>query len=453
MVRMLHIKEQNRRIFVGLAVFILVLLQIPVKAAGIPSGTPENSKLTITNDITVTGDGDFVIWCRDIDMYRNYIEDIYAQYNSEISERITYVTFWSSEEFNTNLLEILDDPADPLYPDLVLVDISYYPYELLNPGYLLTADDLGITEEDMSQMFPFAVESFRDNNGDIRGFCTNASISGFHLRADLAEEYLGTTDPEELHDRYFSNPKTMLAAARRIWLESNGMVSLFPGYDDLCAGGMYIGKDDFWYDDNGVLMDEVTVARIARLTMAFDRFTFGYDSWSWDWIEAMDGDGVNSRAVIAYSGAPWFSYVLNTDSWYDNAIVVEGINPSTWGGNAFLVPAECSDVDLAADIIRTLTCNEEAMSQMYEMSYDFINNVNVMNEVSGSDYVNNTNMAYVNILENNPEIHIRQYDSEINQLFREYLGNYSPQGISDSLSLAGDFLNEIAELHPELRTQ
>lgn len=108
----------------------------------------------------ISGDGDFVIWYRS-SLIETWITDIYAAGQSDILDRITFVSYYDYNEFLTDLEEILSEPDDSLYPDLIFLEPDY-AIGIMETGALLSAEDLGITETDMSNMFPYTIENGTD---------------------------------------------------------------------------------------------------------------------------------------------------------------------------------------------------------------------------------------------------------------------------------------------------
>lgn len=348
----------KRSLLALLAVFLFVFTGMTVLGAELMPGM-------------VTGDGDFVIWYI-TPSAETWITDIYAAGQSDILDRITFVMYYDINEFLADLEAIMPYSEDPLYPDLIFWEPDY-AVGFQGVETLLSAKDLGITEADMSNMFPYTIANGTDAQGEIRTFYCTASPGAYQVRADLAKQYLGTSDPTELHDLYFSDWKKMMAAARRVYLKSGGMVSLLPGYGDL-YGGLAMPEQEFsWVDGNNIPADAAQIARMMRLSGGFEEYSLGTVQWSMEWINAMSGDGTRTPAAIAFAGSPWFTGYCLTDSWLNNTIIVEGPVDFQWGGTGLAATVGCSDIDFAADIIRTLCCDTDAMTQMAGDG-EFVNN-------------------------------------------------------------------------------
>lgn len=437
-------KKKNgwkRSLLAMLAVFLFVFTKITALGAELTPGM-------------ISGNGDFVIWYRS-SMLPTLITDIYAAGQSDILARITFVAYYDTDTFLTDLETILQYPEDPLYPDLIFLEPDYAA-KIMETEAFLSAEDLGITEMDMSNMFPYTIDNGTDAQGEIRTFYCVVSPGAYQVRADLAEAYLGTSNSAELYDRYFCDWKKMMAAARKVYMESGGMVALIPGYGEL-YGGLAMPRQDFsWVDENNMPADAAQIAQMMRLSRGFERYSLGTKQWSIEWMDAMSGDGVQTPAAIAYAGSPWFTGFCLTDSWLNNTVIVQGPADFQWGGNGFAATAGCSDVSFAADIIRTLCCDVDAMTEM-AAGGEFVNNREAL--VRGGAlgygkcaYLCNQSQdlfqVYRPLAEDTSGNHLTAYDSEIREMYHYSLEQYITQGggMEESIELGEELRDALEEM-------
>lgn len=379
----------------------------------------------------VSGDGDFVIWYRSPEA--ESLIDLYADGQSDILDRITLVSFYDYSTYLSDLEAILTDPENPLYPDLIFLEPDYAGV-FLEGETLLSAEDLEVTATDMIHMFPFTIDNGKDSQGEIRTFYATAAPGAYQVRADLAQKYLGTSDPTELHERYFSDWKKMMAAARTVYIKSEGMVALFPGYWEL-YGGLAMPEQDFsWTDQNNAPADAAQIARMMRISFGFERYTLGTQQWSMEWMDAMSGDGVRTPAAIAYAGSPWFTAYCLMDNWKTNTVIVEGPADFQWGGLGMAATAGCSDVDFATDIIRTLCCNTDVMTEMASGG-NFVNNQEALYGArelgyGDCDYLRGQDLfeAYLPVAEDTAGNTLTPYDLEIRDMYLYSLKEYIEWG-------------------------
>ena len=86
-----------------------------------------------------------------------------------------------------------------------------------------------------------------DADGNVRSVLAG-NTRCFQVRADLAEKYLGTTDPADLAEK-FKDPDTIIATAEEVNEASGGKCKLFSGYDEIkrmLTGSRTVG----FYDEN-----------------------------------------------------------------------------------------------------------------------------------------------------------------------------------------------------------
>lgn len=403
---------------------------------------------------TVSGSGDFVIWTKS-SIAEMWITEIYAG-QSDILDRITFVDYSGTylDEFFEDLEAVLPDPEDPLFPDIIFLEPDYAPKF---QEAFLSAEDLGITQADMSNMFPYTIDNGTDSQGAVRTFYITAEPGAYQVRADLAERYLGTSDPEELHDLYFSDWKKMMATARRVYRESNGMVALLPGYGELYAGQAMTEQDFSWVDKNNIPADAEQIARMMRFTQGFEKYTLGTEQWSMAWMDAMSGDGVRTQAAIAFAGSPWFTGYCLTESWYNNTVIVQGPVDFQWGGNGLAATTGCSDISFAADIIRTLCCDTDAMTQLAGLG-EYVNNREAIDSASGLGYGKcdflfaqdkDLFQAYLPLAENNTEGDcLTAYNYEMDDLYFMNLEQYITQGggMEESMQMGEEIREALEEM-------
>lgn len=402
----------------------------------------------------INGNGDFVIWyCSSL--AETWITDVFAADQSDILDRITLVQYYDTSDFLTDLETIQSEPGDSLYPDLIFLE-PYYAAQIMETQGLLSADDLGITQADMSNMFPYTIDNGTDEQGNVRVFFCSAAPGAFQVRADLAAVYLGTRDPEQLHDLYFSDWKKMMATARRVYIESDGMVSLIPGYMELYAGLAMPVQDFSWVDENNVLVDAAQIARMMRFSQGLDRYTPGATQWDIEWMDLMNGDGVDTPAAIAYAGTAWFTGYCLGDGWLNNAIIIEGPADFQWGGQGIAATAGCSDVDLAAEIIKTLCCDADAMAEM-TADGELVNNREALENASAlgygeCDYLYHRNQdlfqTYLPLAENTAGNQLTAYSSKIRDLYLYSLQQYinGNGGMEESIERGEEIRDALEEM-------
>ncbi len=330
-------------------------------------------------DNEVAGDSSaedaFVVWGWNTDI-QNILNNCFAEDYADDYSRIVFVNTGGSDYYQQKLDEILEDPDNELYPDMMGLEIDYVQ-KYVQSGYLLSLDSIGITDEDLANQYEFnKVVCTNQADGLQYASFWQATPGCWQLRADLCEKYLGTTDPDELQ-AMFATWEDVEATAAIIHEASGGYCELLSGYDDLFR--VYSNnRTSGWYDENDVIqIDEQITAYFEEAKTFYDNgWTYATTQWSADWYANMDGDGETSNAALVYTGCPWFTYwSLTGEAWQDgNTILIAGPQSFYWGGTGLAVTVGCSDTELAAELIRYITCDTESMVKIAEMNSDYLNN-------------------------------------------------------------------------------
>ena len=334
-------------------------------------------------DNEITGDASkkdaFVIWAWNTDFVT--LEDLLTAKYPELKDRLVFVNCGGSNYYQDKIDALLDDPDNELYPDLMLLEVGYVQ-KYVQSDYLTSLSDLGITADDTKDQFKYNIELGSDKDGTQKASFWQATPGCIQIRADLAEKYLGTTDQAQL-EQMFSSWDSILEAARKVNDASGGKVKLFSGYDDLKYIYLNGARKVGWYDDKDVIqMDDAMVEYMDYAKTLYDEdLTFNTTMWGTDWAALKDGDGDKSEACIAFAGCPWYTYWCLTDTWDKNTILVDAPVQFYWGGTGLAATKECSDKDVAAQIIKATTCDSEFMTDIYKANGDFVNNQTAINDI------------------------------------------------------------------------
>ena len=314
----------------------------------------------------------FYIWTWNTD-YQKILDEVLPKYLSEEQvSRIQIVNVGDSNIYQDKIDAILADPSNEQYPDIMLLEVGYVQ-KYVQSGQLMKAADLGITAEDMSNMYDYNLKLGSDANGDAYALFWQATPGCWQIRTDLAEKYMGTTDPAELQEKLSTWDK-VIEVSKSVNEQSGGKVKLLSGADDLkyvfCNGA----RTSAWYDaDDNIVIDDA-VKTYFELSKKLDGLTFDTKMWSTDWAALKDGDGEETEACIAFTGCPWYTYWCLTDTWSDNSVLIQGPQAFYWGGTGLAATANCSDKELARQIIYYTTCNTESMVAINTANGDYVNN-------------------------------------------------------------------------------
>ena len=347
------------------------------------SAVPAFAEEAETPDNEITGDSSaedaFVIWGWNDDI-KKILDGPFKEAYPDDYKRIVFVNTGGSDYYQGKLDPMLDDTSNELYPDLMGLEVDYVQ-KYVNSDWVKSVADLGITEDDYKNMYKYDLDLGTDADGNVRALFWQATPGCYQVRADLAEKYLGTTDPAAIAEK-FKDLDTILATAKEVNDASGGKCKLFSGYDELKRSLTNYRSQGF-YDDNDVITldDNITTYLETAKKLYDDDLTYNTDQWSADWYANMDGDGESSNAALAYMGCPWFTYWCLSDTWKENTILVPAQNKCYWGGTGLAATTECSDPDLAAKIMKYFTCDTDGMVAINALNSDYVNNTEAINKI------------------------------------------------------------------------
>ena len=335
---------------------------------------PEN---TVSGD--AAGEDSFVVWGWNDDI-KKILDGPFKEAYPEEYERIVFVNTGGSDYYQSKLDPMLDDPSNELYPDMMGLEVDYVQ-KYVNSDWVQTVESLGITADGYAKQYQYNIDLGSDWDGNVRALFWQATPGCFQIRADLAEKYLGTTDPEELKAK-FADYDTILETAREVKEASGGACKLFSGYDELKRVLMNARSEGFYNENDVITLDEnVTQYLELAKTMYDEELTYNTNQWSADWYANMDGDGESANAAIAYMGCPWFTYWCLSDTWKNNTILIPTPEQCYWGGTGLAATTECSDTELAALIMKYITCDTEGMVAINTLNSDFVNNTEAIGQI------------------------------------------------------------------------
>ena len=347
------------------------------------SAVPAFAEEAETPDNEITGDSSaedaFVIWGWNDDI-KKILDGPFKEAYPDDYKRIVFVNTGGSDYYQGKLDPMLDDTSNELYPDLRGLEVDYVQ-KYVNSDWVKSVADLGITEDDYKNMYKYDLDLGTDADGNVRALFWQATPGCYQVRADLAEKYLGTTDPAAIAEK-FKDLDTILATAKEVNDASGGKCKLFSGYDEL-KRSLTNSRSQGFYDDNDVITldDNITTYLETAKKLYDDDLTYNTDQWSADWYANMDGDGESSNAALAYMGCPWFTYWCLSDTWKENTILVPTQNKCYWGGTGLAATTECADPDLAAKIMKYFTCDTDGMVAINALNSDYVNNTEAINKI------------------------------------------------------------------------
>ncbi len=332
------------------------------------------------------------------DEFKNRFEAYYHGYNKATQMIGDVKVNWNILPPDNNVYQLSLDEALLNQPDsdsaekvdLFLVEADY-ALKYVRGSRALSMADLGITNADMSEMFPYTQDVVRDADGIQRAASWQASSGVLIYRRDIAKEVLGSDDPDTVQ-RLLSDWNGFDAVAEKMSQKGYKMLS---GADDtyrVFANNV----SQPWVDSRMVIHIDPELTRWVQQAKEYTEKQYNNrnDLFSGAWQDDMRGN------VFAYFGPAWFfDYTLASNSLaqkeadggkrevgngtYGRWGIVKGPESYFWGGTWICAAAGTDNRQLDADIIRRMCCSPETASSMARDVNEFANNRSIMKSIAG----------------------------------------------------------------------
>ncbi|MCQ2452966.1 MAG: ABC transporter substrate-binding protein [Clostridia bacterium] len=335
-------------------------------------------------------------------------------------------------------------PADKKV-DIFLVEADY-AVKYMDLAYDIA--DLGITAEDIADMYQYTLDIMTDAEGKIKGLSWQACPAGLIYRRDLALEVLGTDDPETVQEM-LCDWESFEAVAEMM---ADAGIKMVSGYDDTYRT-FTDNMSTSWVVDGKIQKDAAVEAWIAQTKKFTENgWNNGTKLWDPDW----SADMAHDSKVFCYFGPAWFfDYSMGAGTAGDWA-VCEGPVGFSWGGTWICAAKGTDNEALVADIIKTMTIDKDVLTTIVKEKSDFTNSVSVMEGFAndpafGDAFLGGQN--YVSVLLANAQNINRakstMYDQTCTEQIQNAMHDYF-NGIVDLDTAWNNFYTVMLEKHPEL---
>ncbi len=177
------------------------------------SGSDTNSSSDTSADSEESTDDHVLnVWCWN-DEFQSRFNDYYPEVKEVASDKSTTtlndgtVVKWTIEPNADNnyqnkldaALEAQESADDNDKIDIFLIEADYaQKYIAADAGVAMSMEDLGITEDDLSDQYQYTKDIVTDENGQQRATSWQATPGLFAYRRSIAKAVLGTDDPTEV---------------------------------------------------------------------------------------------------------------------------------------------------------------------------------------------------------------------------------------------------------------
>ena len=284
--------------------------------------------------------------------FNNYYPDI----------KVNYVVF-PSEDYITKFQTTLAGGGD--LPDVFNADVEARP--LLFEEDIWEVFDDEPYNIDLSQLIDFSIPLLQNQKGQTVCVQIDNCVGGYAYKRDLAKEYFGTDDPEEL-EAIFQTPEDYIKMAKEVNEKSGGEVFLFGAMDDIFRSFSSLGKSSA---QPLVIGDKLNIREAYKdcfdvmAKMVENNGIGPYVGWTPAWQSSFA-----SGEVIFFPGPTWFlTWVIqpNDPEGAGNYGVIDPPGGSfSWGGTGYCIPRDSKNKDLAWAYISWLTMSQEGSESFFK---------------------------------------------------------------------------------------
>jgi hypothetical protein len=264
--------------------------------------------------------------------------------------------------------------------DMFISDTNYL-LKYVDSPYALPISELGITENELQNQYPYTKALATGTDGVLRasGYMVCPEVTAY--RRSIAEDVLGVSEPEDVQpflENWSAFEQTAEKMADKGYLMVSSYADLYYGYINTAAypivapGTTKIFVPDawmYWVDDTKEYTDEGYNNRADSL-------------WTKIWTDDISGD-----YVFCYHGPSWLVDYSIKPNAYDTEgdwAVTRGPVNSYWMGYYLLAGANTDNADIVADIMRYYTTDPITM-EVFSRGTDTMVNNSVVNIALGND--------------------------------------------------------------------
>ncbi|MBQ0001759.1 MAG: extracellular solute-binding protein [Clostridiales bacterium] len=384
-----------------------------------------------------------------VDPVTGKIGDVIVKWNITPSEGDAYQN--NLDESIIRQAEVPDDEKIDIF--LVEAD-NALKYVYAEPAIAVNISDLGISDSALSGQYAYTRDVTTDNNGNLKAVSWQACPGLLIYRRDIAQEVLGTDDPNEVQE-YVKDWDTYMDTAAKMaeagYFMNSAAVDSFRVFSNNVTSS--------WVNGNKINIDDNIMRWVDMPKEMVDAGqTNAYIMWSDDWSRGFYEEG----KVFCYFGPGWFyDFCMAVDA--EGSVGSQGGWAATkgpqsffWGGTWIMAAEGTDNPSLVKEIMLNLTCNDEIMKKIAVKYGDFVNSKAVMEELAVDENFGNPALGGQNpiptFLDGISDIdptHLSPYDQGCVEEFQTALKNYFEGNASkeDAIEL---FYKSVEEKYPML---
>ncbi|GAF65436.1 ABC transporter substrate-binding protein [Bacillus sp. TS-2] len=419
---------KRKRLLLGVILLLLVC------SACASSGSEEVEEITIWS---FTDEAEYAV--------EHFLEE-----NPDVKVNFRYIP---NSQYQTKLRSALSTGIEA--PDVFALEHAYKRKFMDHPSAANLSEAPFNADELIEQQYEFVQEVQKDVSGNVRTIGYQGTPGGIYFRRDLAKEYLGTDDPEEI-SAMISNWDDIFEIGERVFAESDGQVHALPNWNAISA--VQRGNVERpWVENETLIIDE---ERLKILDWAREAREKNVLAMLDDWSPGLSAS-MQSGSVLFYAGPTWYlQHVIKNDAPDTSGLwgLAQGPSAFSGGGTYFSVYSESESKELAWEFVKFYGYNHDFLEKLsVEQSY-FTSNQLVNEELAdemtdefldGQKYFEFFNEEATKVT---PVVQTR-YDGDIDDLFNQNMNSFIRGNISSKEEFISKFKQDVQNYFPELNVQ
>ena len=338
--------------------------------------------------------------------------------------------------------------------DIFLVEADYALKYVDTDFTVDLVNDLGIDESAFAEQYKYTQDIVRDSKGALKGSSWQGCPGGMVYRRDVAKEVFGTDDPDEIQ-ALFSDWDAFNEAATKLKDAGYNITSTVNDTYRVFSNNV----TSKWVEDGKINIDE-NISKWVELSKAMvdAKQTTTNELWSSDWSQGFMKNG----KVFCYFGPAWFiDFSMNASEkgsvgkdggW----AMIQGPQGYYWGGTWVCAANGTDNQSLVKDIIQTMTCDSEILTDIVKTYNDFANSKTAMDTLASDKKFGDAILGGQNPLpmfcanvESIDLSNLTSYDQGCNEEFQNAMKDYFDGNASYDEALE-QFYQAVETKYPEL---
>lgn len=334
-------------------------------------------------------------------------------------------------------------------PDIFTGESDYVKY-LVESGFW---DNLRAApyQAETADVWDYIISVGTDSGNTLRALSWQASPGSIMYRRDMAEEVLGTDDPEKVGAMLSSNAAMLEIAAKL--KEKN--IKMFASWQDI-MNMQFSNRKQPWIKDNKLVLDEsmLNFMDMAK-TITEKGYDLGVDPWSPEWIAA-----VESTDTFCYVLPSWgYQFVIKpgADTTKGKWAMCQGPVPYVKGGTWLGIYKDSPNKDLAWAFLKYCCLDSDVLQAYGAESGEYISSKSADSALAAGDGEEvlggqNPFAFYNEQMQKLPADLMTGYDGTINNAFLSATKDYATGALSKEEAIS-QFKKDVANAYPDVIIQ